>query len=183
MPDNQSMQKHLLIDLGHLSYRMLFSNAPHIKEHGFGILRHALLRYGALYFLQEFQPTSVYIGVDSSDSWRKEKVSTYKAQRKELRDKHDIDWQGFYSFMNEFVAELKQNFPFYVIKLPQLEADDILAHIARILPASDQKILVTSDTDYIQLLKYENTKMYDPMKHKFIKKLYLNYNVKMMKKL
>jgi 5'-3' exonuclease len=69
--------------------------------------------------------------------------------------------------MNNFVQELKETLPFYVIEHDLLEADDIIAHLVRVESPDNKKVIVTSDTDYIQLLKYNNTKLYCPMKSMF----------------
>jgi 5'-3' exonuclease len=49
-----------------------------------------------------------------------------------------------------------------------MEADDIAAIIARDYQKYE-KIIVTSDGDYTQLLKYNNVKIWDPIKMAFVK--------------
>jgi len=162
--------KHILIDLGHLSHRMLFGQVNQIKQAGFGLLRHMLIK-NILSSINKFEPDRVYIGVDFKKSWRKEETLTYKANRVEVRKKTEttVDWVGFYSFMEEFASELKDNFPFHTIAYPTLEADDVIGYLVKALPKEDEKICITSDTDYIQLLRYDNTKLYCPIKTKYIK--------------
>lgn len=164
------MEKHLLIDLGHLSHRLLFRKAIDIKQVGYGLLRNELLQYGIFELIAKFKPTTVYIGVDYKKSWRKDETSIYKANRVGHREKTSdaIDWNGFYEFMDVFLDELRDTFPFFTLAVPRLEADDIIGYLAHELPANDKKIIVTSDTDYIQLLKYPNVELYCPMKHKMI---------------
>jgi 5'-3' exonuclease len=160
------MKKVLLIDLGHLAHRYLFATSNDIKVAGYGVLRHTLLTFGIFPYITQFKPDEVYIGVDYKKSWRKELTSIYKANRAELRDKtsDNIDWNGFYIFMDEFVNELHDVFPFYVPLVPHLEADDVIGWLVKTLPVDNEKIIVTGDTDYIQLLKYPNVKLWSPNK-------------------
>lgn len=163
--------KRLLIDLGHLSHRLLFVQAPLIKEIGFGVLRHSLLANGIFAYISQFKPDAVYIGVDYKKSWRKELTSIYKANRAGIREKSSdvVDWEGFYKFMDDFTDELRNNFPFYTPLVPTMEADDVIGWLVPNLPKEDEKIMVTGDTDYIQLLKYPNTKLWTPNKKAYVK--------------
>jgi 5'-3' exonuclease len=165
------MKKVLLIDLGHLAHRYLFVKAADIQSVGFNMLRHLLLANGIFPYINQFSPDAVYIGIDYKKSWRKDKVESYKANRADAREKKAsvVDWNGFYKFMDEFVIELQEVFPFYAPVVPQLEADDIIGWLARTLPANYEKTIITGDTDYIQLLKYPNTKLWTPNKRDYVK--------------
>lgn len=164
------MKKVLLIDLGHLAHRYLFAKAADIKVAGFGYLRHTLLAHGIFPYINQFKPDAVYIGVDYKKSWRKELSLIYKAQREALREKSadTVDWNEFYAFLEEFIHELHDIFPFYVPLVPHLEADDVIGWLVKTLPAEDEKTIVTGDGDYIQLLKYPNTKLWTPNKKQYV---------------
>lgn len=164
------LKKHLLIDMGHLSHRFLFSQAILIKEIGYDVLRHSLLVNGLFPYINQFGPNNVYIGVDYKKSWRKEETAIYKANREEARKKSSdiVDWNAFYSFMEKFIIELKTIFPFYTITVPTLEADDIIGWLAANLPSTDEKIIISGDGDYMQLLKHKNTKWWNSNKRKYI---------------
>ena len=164
------MKKVLLIDLGHLAHRYLFTKSSDIKVVGFGLLRHELLSHGIFGCISQFKPDEVYIGVDYKKSWRKELSAIYKANRADLREKsaEQVDWNGFYIFMEEFVHEIHDVFPFYVPLIPHLEADDVIGWLAKNLPADCEKTIVTGDTDYIQLLKYPNVKLWSPNKKAYV---------------
>lgn len=155
--------KNLLIDISPLAYRTLFANKEDFKMLGENILRHNLL--GSLfYYINKFKPERVFVCFEcDGKNWRKEKFDFYKAQRKEAREKQDVNWEEFSSFLSSFYNELKENFPFYVLKHSKLEADDIVSILVRKF-ASDENIMVTNDGDYKQLLKYPNVKFFDSMK-------------------
>ena len=64
-----------------------------------------------------------------------------------------------------------QNLPFVCLSVNKCEADDIIAVLCKKLSVDNEVIIVSSDSDYKQLLKYSNVKMYDPYptKMKFVK--------------
>jgi 5'-3' exonuclease len=164
------MQKVLLIDLGHLAHRYLFARAADIKVVGYGLLRHELLCNGIFPYISKFNPNKVYIAVDYKKSWRKVIFESYKAHRVELRENVSdvIKWEDFYEFLDQFIKDLREIFPFYVPLVPHMEADDIIGSLVKTLPSDYQKIIVTGDTDYIQLLKYDNVKLWSPNKKSFV---------------
>ncbi len=159
--------KNIYIDFSVLAYRNLFSMKSTIDQFGYEILRHVFLK-NILAYIRDFNPNKVFIAVDVGQSWRKKVYSLYKGKRKEARDKQDVDWEKFYGICNSVVDELKKNFPFYTIGINHVEADDIIAYLVRNEDTDNEKVIITSDRDYIQLLKYNNTKIFDPLKNKFM---------------
>jgi 5'-3' exonuclease len=161
----------LYIDFSHLCYRSLHATINDIKEVGFGILRHTLLK-NIIFSIDKFAPDKVFIACDSRKNWRKKFYEGYKAQRKEAKDKIDIDWDEFYKTIHEISDSFRIAFPFYVLKTTYLEADDIIASLIRHSKNKDDKnIVITSDGDYKQLLQYPNTQIYCPIKKAFMESL------------
>ena len=155
--------KNLLIDISPLAYRTLFANKEDFKMLGENILRHNLLG-SIFYYIDRFKPNKVFVCFEcDGKNWRKEKFDFYKAQRKEAREKQDVNWDEFYSFTSSFYNELKENFPFYVLKHDKLEADDIVSILVKKFLGNDN-IMITNDGDYKQLLKYPGVKFFDSMK-------------------
>jgi len=164
------MLTNLYIDYSHLCYRTLFVVSADIKEVGYGIMRHSILK-NVLYSINKFQPDKVYICCDSRKSWRKKLFEDYKAQRAAAKEKQkeQIDWDKFYETINEVSDGFKIAFPFHVLKVPYLEADDIIASLIRRNVSNEEHIVITSDGDYKQLLQYQNTKVFCPVKKEFMK--------------
>jgi 5'-3' exonuclease len=163
-----TMEKHLYIDFSHLAYRCLFANAGAIKTNGWGIMRHLLIR-NFTFLSERFEPNQIFICFDSPTIWRKSYYPEYKATRKAARDKQKdiVDWKEFFNFITEFKAEIREIFPFYCLEQEGLEADDIIAYLVRENPDKN-KTIVTSDGDYVQLLRFKNTSIYDPLKDKMV---------------
>ena len=61
-----------------------------------------------------------------SYSWRKEVFPEYKAQRKANRSKDKHDWQQIFDLIESTLQDLRENFPYAVIKIDSAEADDII---------------------------------------------------------
>jgi DNA polymerase-1 len=157
----------MYIDFSVLAYRNLFSMKSMIDQFGFDILRHVFIK-NIIAYVRDFEPDRVYIGIDVGKSWRKKVYSLYKGKRKEAREKQDVEWEKFYEICNNVTDELKNNFPFYVIGINHVEADDIIGYLVKNDDPDNEKIVITSDKDYVQLIKYPNTKIYDPIKKKFM---------------
>lgn len=163
------MSKHLYIDYSHTCFRVLYAIRAQLgKIDNIEILRHVILK-NIFHLVEKFNPTDVYIACDNPKSWRKKFYAAYKGKRKEQREKDDFDWDAFFTFIRTLADEMRLNFPFRVIDSAYLEADDIVAYLVR-ANSSAEKIMVTSDGDYVQLLKYENTQLYDPIKHEITTK-------------
>ena len=64
---------------------------------------------------------------------------------------------------------IRDNFPFKVIACEECEADDVCGIIAGRKELGDcNKVIVSSDTDFIQLLKHENVYIYNPVQGAFL---------------
>jgi 5'-3' exonuclease len=158
----------IVIDLNHVAYRCLFATKKDILDVGWKYFKHVM--YNQIFSMcKKFEATKVILAVDSKDNWRKKVYSEYKENRKESRDAHDdINWNEFFKAYQEFIDEVKTNFPFYVLQIKYLEGDDIAGIIAKYYQ-NEQKVIISSDSDYIQLLRYNNIKIYDPMKMAYVK--------------
>lgn len=158
----------ILFDLNHVAYRCLFGAINDIKDVGWAYFKHMM--YNHIFSVcKKFDATEVILCVDSKENWRRKIYPEYKQNRKAARDKQeDIDWNAFFNAYAEFVSEVKQYFPFFVLQIKYMEADDVVGVLARDWQKHD-KIVITSDLDYIQLLRYNNIKIWDPIRQAFKK--------------
>jgi len=88
---------------------------------------------------------------------------TYKGNRVY----HDKD--GFRAQKKKAESLIRECVPFVVARHPEAEADDVIADLVLgLLPSADEKIVVSSDTDFIQLCQDAlNTYLYNPIKKEF----------------
>jgi 5'-3' exonuclease len=111
---------------------------------------------------QDFNGTHVIFFLEGR-SWRKDFYKPYKAQRAAARaahtekeaDEEKIFWEAFDTF-KDFIAD-KTNCT--VLQHPQLEADDLIAGWVQAHP-NDDHIIISTDTDFVQLLA-PNVKQYN----------------------
>lgn len=117
---------------------------------------------------------------DASNNWRKEVFEHYKAVRRKNRQESDIDWPTIYKCIDTVREELKQFFPYKVIQIEGAEADDIIATLAKWSQTNDLQetmfdsepkpfLILSRDSDFVQLQKYSNVVQYSPIDKKWIK--------------
>ena len=116
---------------------------------------------------QQFNGTHVIFCLEGR-SWRKDFYAPYKAQRAEARaahtereaDEERVFWEAFDTF-KEFVTE-KTNCT--VLQNPQLEADDLIAGWIQSHP-QDNHVIISTDTDFVQLIAPNVTQYNGVMEH------------------
>jgi hypothetical protein len=106
---------------------------------------------------------------DGRNSWRKQIETAYKEGRQEKRDASEyIDWDYEFNIHNKLIEKIRQNLFFYMIIIPEIEADDIIAELTRAY--SDREVIIASpDKDFEQLLSYDHVKLFNPMSRGSIK--------------
>lgn len=103
---------------------------------------------------QQFQGSHVVVCLEGR-SWRKDHYAPYKRNRSDARAAHTekeqneekVFWEAFDTF-KEFIRE-KTNCT--VLQHPQLEADDLIAGWIQNHP-HDNHVIVSTDTDFVQLI-------------------------------
>lgn len=156
---NQVLISNLMMKLGN------HTNA----ELSVDLLRHMALnsiRSYKMKFGDEFG--EMVICCDDKNYWRKDVFPYYKANRKKNREESELDWTLIFEAFNQIRSEIKEFFPYRVILIPKMEADDIIYVLTKFANSMYQPVLIMSgDKDFIQLHNV-NTKQYDPVKKKFI---------------
>jgi len=117
------------------------------------------------------------IGVDENDtvliccdylkSWRKEYAPEYKANREEARKKSPVDFETIFQEFNLLLDNVERGTNWNVLKVPNTEADDIMAVASRYYK-NKEVILLTADSDMEQLWEYDNVKIFSP--HRLLKR-------------
>lgn len=124
-------------------------------------------------FFKQFMPDNVVCVFDNY-SWRKEYTASDKCisfkkykgnRRKDLTEKQVIQFQIFDDHIQYFKSILKEKTGILVLEKERLEADDIIAGFVAANP-NDTHIVLTGDNDFLQLLKYDNVTIYDPIQDK-----------------
>lgn len=165
----------IIVDFSNLAISSLFAIKSQGHDFTEDYFRHVVLNSLRKVRKQFRDYGEVVIAVDAANSWRKEVFPYYKASRKKSRESSDIDWNFVYSIIAKLVEELRNNFPYKVIKIDRCEADDVIGTLVfekhSPIASSDNKhniIIISSDKDMIQLQFAANVKQYDPIKEKWI---------------
>jgi hypothetical protein len=136
------------------------------------MLRHMMLNSLRMYnkkFRKEYG--QMILACDSS-SWRKEYFPQYKANRRKGRDESDFDWAEAFRIMHLVTDEIRENFPYKVIKMDSCEADDIIGTLVQNTQEFGQYeevMIVSSDKDFLQLQQYPNVRQWSHMQKKELK--------------
>lgn len=100
-------------------------------------------------------------------SWRKDIYEGYKADRRvtfaKLNQKEQEDHAILVEAFDDFVDYLDTKTNVTVLQNARAEADDMIAIFIEAHP-NDKHILISSDSDFFQLLRYPNVMLYDPVK-------------------
>jgi 5'-3' exonuclease len=103
-------------------------------------------------------------------SWRKDFYKPYKANRKldesAMTEAEVEENKMFWETYEAFTTFLREKTNTSVIRNPIAEADDIIARFVHMHP-NDEHIIVSSDTDFIQLIT-ENVKQYNGITNQLI---------------
>lgn len=158
---SQVMISNLMIQLGN------HTNAD-IEE---DLLRHMVLNSVRAYnvkFKNEFG--EMIIACDAGNNWRRQVFPYYKANRRKNREKSEINWNSVFETLNKVRDELKDYFPYRVLRVDGAEADDIIGTLAQTYGNTNEKILILSgDKDFVQLQAYMNVQQFDPVQKKWRK--------------
>jgi len=106
-------------------------------------------------------PDIVYLVSEGRPHHRHKILDTYKANRpKEVDEDFREQMSRIYSLVKFLPVNLAVHKDF--------EGDDVIAHLASNVYCDDQVVILSSDTDFIQLLTNENICLWNPIKKQFI---------------
>jgi hypothetical protein len=139
------------------------------------LLRHMALNSLRAYKMQfSHEYGDIVIATDGKKSWRKDVFPFYKAHRREIRKKSEIDWNTVFNTLADIRVELEEHFPYRVIWQEDAEADDIIGALCQEYgtqvnsEGSDKILLISGDKDFIQLQRYANVSQYDPIRKRWL---------------
>lgn len=130
------------------------------------LIRHMILNSIRMY-RAKFHRTygEVVICVDGLKNWRKEVFPQYKHKRRKARKESSIDWNEVYRIINLVLEELKHNFPYSVVQVDEVEADDIIGTLCEMTQEfgkGEPVVIVSKDKDFVQLQKFRNVSQFSP---------------------
>lgn len=117
-----------------------------------------------------------------SRSWRKTYYPLYKANRITVKEEDD-KLELFYNAVNKASEFMKDYTNAKIIRVDGAEGDDIIAVLAQKFSSEgDKSIIVSTDGDFKQLLRYKGVKIFNPIKKNYVNDYsHLNYITKLIK--
>lgn len=160
----------IIIDYSQISIASFYAHPNAELNEDF--LRHMILNTIRMYSAKyKAEYGEIVLACDGGHSWRKDVFPQYKAHRKKAREESGMDWNLFFEYLNNIREEIKANFPYKVIHLQHVEADDVIATLVeqtQEFGKNEPVMIISSDKDFIQLQKYKNVKQFSPIQKKMV---------------
>jgi 5'-3' exonuclease len=159
----------ILLDNNQIILANLFHSVKDNSTISEDLLRHMVLNsYRLLRKHFKDQYGELVICHDSSNCWRKQYFSNYKANRAKAHQKSEFDWDEIYQVLNKIRDEIRDVFPYKNIKIESAEADDIIAVLARKYHDQEKILIISNDKDFQQLQRYPNVFQYSTFKKQLL---------------
>lgn len=169
--------KLLIIDGNNLLHRARsgFTLGEHFV--GFNFFR------GFRALVEKLKPNRTVMVLDGAPKKRLELLPEYKANRALDATSDDprvkqklVELADFRIQARRVVDLLSEHFPITVMHHPDIEADDIVAYLCTSAWKVVEVTVVSTDTDYIQLLRdHPNVKLYNPVTKEYVKSTGYDY--------
>jgi len=162
----------VLVDFNALAIGTIMGQLGRGEELSPNLVKHVILNNLRLYRKKypENEYNKIVICCDSP-SWRKDVYPEYKANRATARDKDKHDWQMIWDLIDETLIDIRENFPYAVIKIDKAEADDIIGALVKHQANSvlhGPITIISADKDFIQLQKYGLVQQWSPLFDKMV---------------
>lgn len=119
--------------------------------------------------VEKFNPERIYVVLEGKPVSRKEAFVEYKATRSSPGDDF---WR-----QHSDILGILQNLPVWIIRHPREECDDVIGHIVTQIRKEEECVIVSSDSDFTQLLKIgdERVRLWNPVKETWVQPVPYDY--------
>lgn len=150
-----------------------FMNACHRARSGFTSGDHSVVFNffrGLRALVEQFKPTCVYVVDEGTPRARRALLPEYKANRVVSDDDpRRAELAKFFAQVDLIRDIIKNYFPVSFVRHPDYEADDTIANLVERSSSSASWVIVSSDTDFIQLLGQDHdVKLYNPVRKEYV---------------
>lgn len=161
--------KWLVFDISNMLYRTFFGQTNEDDETLAGLATHSALVTLNKYFKQ-YKPDKVVMAFDRS-SWRKEYTRSEKCisrkpykgnRRKDMTEAQEAKYMRFINHIREFEALIDQHTTIITLMEDGLEADDLIAGFCQQADEDDEIIIISTDSDLLQLTRHANVQVISP---------------------
>ena len=160
----------ILVDYSAIAISNVVTQKLDIEE---DLIRHMILNSLRLHRAKHREKFGeLVLCIDGSKNWRREIYPQYKYKRKDARKESKMDWSEVFRIMNMVKEEIKENFPYKMVEVDEVEADDIIGVLCedtQEFGRGQDVMIISGDKDFAQLQKYKNIYQYSPITRKYIK--------------
>lgn len=159
-----SKHKNLVVDVNNALWKLRYTQKlnPRKKESFVPQLLFILFLQDINDLFRKFKCDGVLCAFEGKGNWRKKVYAEYK-----MRAEEDI----YYEDVQETIAMLREFFEEHTsiasISVPHMEADDVIAVACQEKSDDVEHIIISSDKDFIQLLKNPGVSLYSPQQDVF----------------
>lgn len=112
-----------------------------------------------VYTAKKVSAKSLVITADSKGSWRRDMVYPLYKLNREDDSYEDIYYEETIKAVDMLCEFFQENTAAVVLKMPKVEADDIIATWC--VNSDAENIIMSTDSDFVQLLQIPNTELYN----------------------
>jgi hypothetical protein len=160
----------ILVDYSAIAISNVVTQKLEIEE---DLIRHMILNSLRMHRVKHREKFGeLVLCIDGPKNWRKEVYPQYKYKRKDARKESKMDWNEIFRIMDMVREEIKENFPYKVVEVDEVEADDIIGVLCedtQEFGRGQDVMIISGDKDFAQLQKYKNIYQYSPITRKYIK--------------
>jgi len=124
--------------------------------------------------VEKLSPEKIYLVLEGVPVHRQQLDAEYKANRRIEKGTKQWDEMEEFRRQKRIIIDLLKNLPVTVVKHPELECDDSIASLVA-HHAEDDCTIVSTDTDFIQLLVRENVKLCNPVRKEYVQSAQYDY--------
>jgi len=124
--------------------------------------------------IEKLESNKVFLVLEGIPLHRQKADPEYKANRIIKEDSPKWDEMKEFHRQKKIIFDLVKHLPITITRHPNLECDDVAASIA-LKHVNDICTIVSTDTDFMQLLPSKNIRLYNPVKKEFIQPTHFDY--------
>ena len=124
--------------------------------------------------IEELSPDKIYLVLEGVPIHRQQLDGEYKANRQIEPGTPKWDEMAEFRRQKRIIIDMLQHVPITLAKHPDMECDDTIASLVH-AHADDECFVVSTDTDFIQLLALPNVKLFNPIKKTYTEGVTYDY--------
>jgi len=124
--------------------------------------------------IAEIKPDKIYLVLEGVPVHRQVLDPQYKENRRIEPGTPKWDEMVEFRRQKKIIIEMLGNLPVTLAKHENLECDDTIASLVQ-AHSTDECVVVSTDTDFIQLLSLSNVSLYNPIKKQYVPRVEFDY--------